>query len=104
MDASSPLHSDRLVPRRWFRPFAGSPPYPLVGSRACVNGLRGRGTRTWHACKTRERRERGPTQRPCTKPAPAGPAGPSCKGQLACVLDHPVRPYVRYRVPTVAAS
>eukprot|EP00966_Prymnesium_polylepis_P105409 2441013-Prymnesium_polylepis.1 len=28
----------------------------------CVNGLRGRDTRTWHACGTRERRERGPTQ------------------------------------------
>eukprot|EP00966_Prymnesium_polylepis_P194483 4508685-Prymnesium_polylepis.1 len=35
----------------------------------CVNGLRGRGTRTWHAFETRERRERcvcvcyGPTGR-----------------------------------------
>eukprot|EP00966_Prymnesium_polylepis_P260243 6011620-Prymnesium_polylepis.1 len=41
----------------------------------CVNGLRGRGTRTWHACDTRERRERGPTQRSITKPALARPAG-----------------------------
>eukprot|EP00966_Prymnesium_polylepis_P109492 2534179-Prymnesium_polylepis.1 len=25
----------------------------------CVNGLRGRGTRTWHACETRERQGGG---------------------------------------------
>eukprot|EP00966_Prymnesium_polylepis_P290856 6717369-Prymnesium_polylepis.1 len=45
--------------------------------------LRGRGTRsrTWHACETRERRERGPTLRSSTKSAPARPAGPSCKGR-----------------------
>eukprot|EP00966_Prymnesium_polylepis_P297485 6873363-Prymnesium_polylepis.1 len=29
----------------------------------CVDGLRGRGTRTWHACGTREGREWGPRRR-----------------------------------------
>eukprot|EP00966_Prymnesium_polylepis_P103658 2399960-Prymnesium_polylepis.1 len=46
-------------------------PSHLANTCACVNELRGRGTRTWHACETHERRERGPTQRSCTKPAPA---------------------------------
>jgi hypothetical protein len=71
------------------RPSVKAPASPCSGSSepsgcVCANGLRGHGPRTWHACETRERRERGPTQRSSTKPASARPAGPSMQ---VCVRD-----------------
>eukprot|EP00966_Prymnesium_polylepis_P016834 388268-Prymnesium_polylepis.6 len=37
---------------------AGVCAHAQVCAHVCVNRLRGRRTRTWHACETRERRER----------------------------------------------
>eukprot|EP00966_Prymnesium_polylepis_P194580 4510861-Prymnesium_polylepis.3 len=46
----------------------------------CVNGLRGRGKRSWHACETRERDASGIPRRGIHQAGarPARAAGPLC--------------------------
>eukprot|EP00966_Prymnesium_polylepis_P308700 7133683-Prymnesium_polylepis.1 len=68
---------------------AGARPVGGRGGVVCVNELRGRGTRTWHACGTRERRDWGPTQRShkcgvCRAWLVSGPRAPP--GAYFCAL------------------